>query len=482
MANHWAIAIGISQYSQMDSLTYASRDVAALQEYFTQANFRKVYCFSDQSPELSLNGEVTLATQPTLANLQQFLELRFATPFLQPEDTLWFFFVGHGWHYGNQDYLMPADGNPDQADSTALPLNLVAQYLRKSGTQRVVLVLDACHTETQKFGQGFGTDPEGVVTLFSTTFNQTSRKLDALHHGAFTCAFLDSLDVLGQYPGGTIDHLYRLLKDVLPKLNRRYLKPPQEPRLQVDPCLTSELIQLPPVKARQQNWWQRLVLSYRLKSSLKTAVPNLLASEHPHPLRGNAIAGLTSMAVAISLLSYIGLERPEWATSLVSSANPPAKSSSPQKPQSPSPKAAIKVNRVAPTRLVPNQPDQEAGLGEVPSERTPRPGVYYTNNPQFTASRREIGKSGDRLCIKLINGSPNTPQGQPKITVSSVSRRSGRFYIDATNQKLSLGSFSSELSDGKLLWQRLETDVDESGLMGECLTAKAGYVRSYQTN
>jgi hypothetical protein len=82
----------------------------------------------------------------------------------------------------------------------------------------------------------------------------------------------------------------------------------------------------------------------------------------------------------------------------------------------------------------------------------------------------------------LVNGSPNTSKGESKVVISSLSRRPDGFYIDATAQKLSLGSYYSELSDGKLLWQRLETNVDESGLMGECLTAKAGYVRTYQTN
>ncbi|MGQ9870101.1 hypothetical protein [Leptodesmis sp.] len=104
--------------------------------------------------------------------------------------------------------------------------------------------------------------------------------------------------------------------------------------------------------------------------------------------------------------------------------------------------------------------------------------MYYTTNPQFTASRREIGKSGDRLCIKLVNGPPNSAKGPSKIVVSSVSRRTDGYYIDATGQKLSLGSIYSELSDGKLLWQRLETDVDESGPMGECLTTKTEYVKN----
>lgn len=475
MASHWVIAIGISQYNYMDALNYANQDVLALQDYLVKANFNPVYCFSDQSPDVDLNGEVTLSMQPTFANLKRFLDLRFAAPFLQPEDTLWFFFTGHGWHYRNQDYLMPADAHPDFADTTALSIDTLTQYLQNSGTERIVLVLDACHTETQQFGQGFGTDPKGVITLFSTDFGQVSRKLDMLKHGSFTYALLDGLQTLSRYQNATIEHLYLVLKDKLPQLNRYGLKPPQHPRLHVDSAVSPAMIQIPPGKVKNKNWMQRLLLQHKLRRTAKTGVPVLVATEQ-HPAKTWAIAGATGVAICAGLVGYLSLQNPSWMAAR-SPSSPTKTGSAPAANTKPT-KTATPVNQVAPTRMAPNQPDQEAGLGEVPTERSPRPGIYYTTNPQFTASRREIGKSGDRLCIKLVNGSPNTAKGHSKVVVSSVSRRSDGYYIDATGQKLSLGSLYSELSDGKLLWQRLETDVDETGLMGECLTAKTEYVRS----
>lgn len=480
MASHCAIAIGISQYSYMDALNYAREDIADLQNYLIEAGFNSVYCLSEESPDVALNGEVALSMQPTLANLQRFLDLRFATPFLQPEDTLWFFFIGHGWHYGNQDYLMPADAHPDLASSTALAIDSLTEYLRKSGTERIVLVLDACHTETQQFGQGFGTDPKGVITLFSADFGQISRKLDILKHGSFTCALLNGFRTLGQYQNATLEHLYLFLKESLPKLNRYGLKPPQHPRLQVDSSLSTAMISIPLVKTKPKNWLQQLVLQYKLRATAKTGVPALVISQEEQPAKPWAIAGVTGAAICASLVGYLGLQNLNRNAALSPAASAPTKTKPTSTANSQLPKTVNRANQVAPTRLVPNQPDQEAGLGEVPTERTPRPGVYYTTNPQFTASRREIGKSGDRLCIKLVNGSPNTRTGRSKVMVSSISRRPDGYYIDATEQKLNLGSLYSELSDGKLLWQRLETDVDESGLMGECLTAKTGYIRSYQ--
>ncbi|MGQ9870100.1 hypothetical protein [Leptodesmis sp.] len=98
---------------------------------------------------------------------------------------------------------MPADGHPDFADSTALSIDSITQYLQNSGTEKIVLVLDACHTETQQFGQGFGTDPSGVITLFSSDYGQISRKLDGLKHGSFTCTLLDGLQTLSKYQNAT---------------------------------------------------------------------------------------------------------------------------------------------------------------------------------------------------------------------------------------------------------------------------------------
>lgn len=481
MASHCAISIGISHYSYMDALNYAREDIADLQGYLIEAGFNPVYCLSEESPDVALDGEVALSMKPTLANLQRFLDLRFATPFLQPEDTLWFFFIGHGWHYGNQDYLMPADAHPDLASSNGLAIDALTEYLRKSGTERIVLVLDACHTEIQQFGQGFGTDPKGVITLFSSDFGQISRKLDILKHGSFTCALLNGFRTLGQYQNATIEHLYLFLQEALPKLNRYGLKPPQHPRLQVDPSLSTAMISIPQAKTKPKNWLQQLMLQYKLKATAKTGIPTLVvAQKEEQSAKTWAIAGVSGAAIFAGLVGYLGLQNLNRNAALSPSSSAQTKAKPTPAANSQPPKAASRANQVAPTRLVPNQPDQEVGLGEVPTKRAPRPGVYYTTNPQFTASRREIGKSGDRLCIKLVNGSPSTSIGYSKVMVSSISRRPDGYYIDATKQKLNLGSLYSELSDGKLLWQRLETDVDESGLMGECLTAKTGYVRSYQ--
>jgi uncharacterized caspase-like protein len=260
MASRWAIAIGIHQYARMVPLPYAKVDATAVRNFLLrEAKFDQVYYFAAGAPAAIVDGGVMLATEPTLANLQRFLEVRFALPFLNPEDILWFFFSGHGLHFGNRDYLLPSDAEPEVAETTAIAIDDLVHYLKRSGTANIVLFLDACHTEEQKFGQGFGTDPEGVTTIFATAFNQTSQAIAALNQGAFTYALLGGFH-LSRYYGGSLRHLYNYLYERLPQLTLRYGDRPQFPRLHTDPARPPEAIQMPFPRKRKPAFSPRNLL------------------------------------------------------------------------------------------------------------------------------------------------------------------------------------------------------------------------------
>ncbi|MDX2240096.1 MAG: caspase family protein [Leptolyngbyaceae cyanobacterium bins.302] len=250
MASFWAIAVGIHQYQTLNPLPYAELDAKVFSQRLRfAAGVTQVYCLTDTSPDLILDGGACLSSSPTLANLKQFLQLRFSTPFLEPEDTLCFFFSGHGLQFAHQDYLMCADSDPTCAASTAIAVEDLVTCLRRSGTANIMLLLDACHTDFQKFGQGFGTDPKNVITLFSADFHQTSNAIPALRQGAFTHALLEGWQTLSQFENQHWGHLYQDLHDRLPDLNRRYHQSPQVPRLKVDPPLAIEAIPLPNLTA-----------------------------------------------------------------------------------------------------------------------------------------------------------------------------------------------------------------------------------------
>jgi hypothetical protein len=429
MARNWAIAVGLNQYLQMHPLKYAQQDAAGVRAFLSEeAKFDQVYYFGDDSTDVIFDG-VTIPTQPTYTNLKQFLDVRFATPFLQPEDTLWFFFHGHGLHYANQDYLMLSDSEPDNADQTAVSIEWVTETLRRCGSQNIILVLDACHTEEQKFGQGFGTDPQGVITLFSADFHETANEVEGLQQGLFTHVLLDGLRFYGKHNSATLFHLHKYVHDRLPKISRHLHLPNQTPRLHNSTGRSWEDIPLPRTgKATplQSNLWVRVA----------------------------AVVALCLVGGGYWLSQEVARAPAVAETAATAGVNSAASGTAP------APAKGTKSNAI----------NQEQSL---------KSGTYYAITARYSGSRREIARSGDRICMKMVDGT-GSPDSPAKVLISSLTVRADGFYLDATQEKLKLDATHSEFTDRQSVWQLLENKVDRSGMMAECLAAKQRYVNQAQ--
>lgn len=248
MGKNWAITIGVNKYDNLPQLNYAEQDAEAVRDYLlAEAEFERVYCFSDSSPPITDAGK-PFSSQPTYATLKRFLRVRFERPFLSAEDSFWFFFSGHGMRQGERDYLMPsdADPHPDGVKETAIALQWVSDRLRRSGAGNVALFLDACRNEGAKAGMGIGGEKQkGVVSLFSCHPGEISWEIRELQHGSFTYAILEWLRDNNASKPATMEQLYRDLGDRLPELNRRYDKPPQSPYAIADPAEKLLMLLLP---------------------------------------------------------------------------------------------------------------------------------------------------------------------------------------------------------------------------------------------
>lgn len=476
MSNHWAIAIGISQYLEMESLSYAGQDAAAFHDLLLQSSsIEQVYYFSDDSEAVILDG-VEIATQPTLSNLKHFLQVRFATPFLNPEDTLWFFFSGHGLQYANQDYLMPSDADPNNATQTAIEIGDLVNCLRRSGTDNIVLLLDACHTEQQKFGQGFGADPENVLALFAANYNQMSQIIPQVQQGAFTYALVEGMQLLSRYTNPNFEHLYLYLRDRLPKLNVQYLQPIQSPRLRNEPARPLESIAVPRVATNSRGFFDLLFLRQKVGAAAMGSV-SLSPDSQPSILK--ITTGLGLMSAMLAVVGYVVSQEMGWFSRKPTPSNAAEQGQvAPGKNSSQSNTKVAKTNPQLDSLSRPNSSVQEQNQL---FQRTPKPGAYYASNPLLSASRREIGVSGNRLCIKIVNG--DTEPGAPsrsQVIVSSLSARPDGLYVDATREKIKLGDTYTEFTDQKSIWQRLEKDIDDSGVMGECLLSKSTFTRQQE--
>ena len=82
MAN-WAIAIGVNQYEFLHHLKYAKNDALHICQFLgNEAKFDRIFCFSDDSPDL--DGKTT---KPFRNNLLKVFKELFAQPFLNESDN-----------------------------------------------------------------------------------------------------------------------------------------------------------------------------------------------------------------------------------------------------------------------------------------------------------------------------------------------------------------------------------------------------------
>jgi formylglycine-generating enzyme required for sulfatase activity len=246
MGRNWAITIGINDYYNLQPLRYAVRDGTAMGDLFRQElGFEQVYHFADDAPPIETDRE-PLRSQPTFGNLKRFFRERFKQPFLDNGDTLWLFFAGHGELYQGHDYLLPQDGDPGNLEETALRISNLTAYLRNSGADNTVMLLDACRSQGRRQGVGLGTETQpGIVTVYSCSPQEASYEVEDLGHGTFTYALLEGLGRSGANNCATVERLDQHLRYRVPELNRQYGKPVQIPYTAVEPLSKNHLILLP---------------------------------------------------------------------------------------------------------------------------------------------------------------------------------------------------------------------------------------------
>lgn len=227
-------------------LRYAVQDASAMKSFLEQdADFDQIFYFSDDSPEIA-TPKGPLHSLPTYANLKRFLRKRFQSPFLNASDNLWFFFAGHGERHEGHDYLMPIDVDPGNLEETALKISDISAYLRNSGADNTVLLLDACRSQGRRGPVGIGTDEQpGVVMICSCSPRQSSYEIDEIGHGSFTHALLSGFRLQGEKSCATVHRIDEYLQHQVPRLNKRYQKPTQTPYTAVSPASKYRLILLP---------------------------------------------------------------------------------------------------------------------------------------------------------------------------------------------------------------------------------------------
>jgi peptidoglycan hydrolase-like protein with peptidoglycan-binding domain len=198
-ANRVGLVIGNDSYTDVPKLEKAVADAAAVGTALADQGFEIVTAIN--VPRRDMNQRIS-----------QFISL------LEPGDTAFVFFAGHGVEIDGENYLLPTDiaatdiGGSDFIKSESIALSDLLDRVRSTGARTAVVIIDACRnnpfeaTAGRSIGRtrGLGriTAPQGTFVIFSAGAGQLA--LDKLSadddntNSVFTRALLPHLRNPGQ--------------------------------------------------------------------------------------------------------------------------------------------------------------------------------------------------------------------------------------------------------------------------------------------
>lgn len=165
--------------------------------------------------------------QPTRSNLEREV-IRFLAN-AQQNDTVLFFFSGHGLLMNNEGYLCPVDFDGAKAADTGWRINDVRKMLHSCPAAQKLLVLDSCHsggTSTEgSIGLSGGQatsifkQAQGLITFSSCRADEQSVEDRESGHGLFLLSFVQGLEGSADYDQNKIidsDEIYRYVLSEVP--------------------------------------------------------------------------------------------------------------------------------------------------------------------------------------------------------------------------------------------------------------------------
>jgi hypothetical protein len=171
-AKRVALVIGNNDYRNVPKLQKAVNDARTMGDTLKQLGFA-----------------VMVAENQTRQAFSQTLLAFDAT--IQPGDTAFFFFAGHGFEIAGQNFLLPTDvpvareGQEELVRDASILADRIVERLQRRGARTAILVFDACRnnpferTGTRAVAGGGGLAPmtqlpEGVFSIFSAGPRQTA--------------------------------------------------------------------------------------------------------------------------------------------------------------------------------------------------------------------------------------------------------------------------------------------------------------------
>ena len=195
----FAVLVGINEYgdSSINPLNFSVKDIQDFYDVLVDPEKGKyvennVKVLSDTNEERPARNNILskLTTMSRSAN---------------PEDSILFYFSGHGAEIGGKPYLLCSDSYRNTIEQTTLSNELIRKVMESSLARVKIIILDACHSGvlkgvkdsgimTKSFFESFFPPPEGFVALASCKLGECSHEWAEKEHGVFSYYLLEGLE------------------------------------------------------------------------------------------------------------------------------------------------------------------------------------------------------------------------------------------------------------------------------------------------
>ncbi|MBA3857367.1 MAG: hypothetical protein C0507_10710 [Cyanobacteria bacterium PR.3.49] len=213
----WALIIGISKFkNETLNLRYPSKDAKDFYDYLiTDGKFQKDHV------------KLLLDDQATRGNILSELGDRWLPRMAAPDDLVLIYFSSHGsssdLDVGGVNYLLAHDSEPDQLFASGLAMQDLTRVIKgRVHSDRVVLILDACHSgaaepESKGLTRVKNVDAEaiaqgtGQLVISSSLPSQVSWESKEVANSVFTRYLIDGLKSKGDKT--TLNEAFNFMKD-----------------------------------------------------------------------------------------------------------------------------------------------------------------------------------------------------------------------------------------------------------------------------
>src|SRR5437588_1536040 len=220
-----ALVIGNNDYKNVPKLQKAVNDARTMGDTLKQLGF-----------------SVMVAENQTRQAFSQTL-LAFDNA-IEPGDTAFFFYAGHGFEIAGQNFLLPTDvpaaseGQEELVRDASILADRIIERLQNKGARTAILVFDACRNNpfersgTRAVAGGGGLAPmtqlpEGVFSVFSAGPRQTALDRlsndDANPNSVFTRAFSKELMQPGENLVQVTQHTRRLVSEMAETVSHKQI-------------------------------------------------------------------------------------------------------------------------------------------------------------------------------------------------------------------------------------------------------------------